>query len=76
MHTLNDFGANQGAFCHDTLEGHHVVQLLRSQSAGVTGEFTKGSHIGTVVVLWMLLEIEWCMLYCMSTDRIITCFLG
>jgi hypothetical protein len=49
--TLNDLGADQGAFCDDTLERDHVVQLLRSQCTGVAGEFSECTDIGTVVSL-------------------------
>jgi hypothetical protein len=49
MHTLDYLRSDKRCLCDDTLQRHHVVELVRAECAGVAGVFAEAANVGAVV---------------------------
>lgn len=51
MHTLYHLGPNQRAFCNDTFERYHAIQVRGTHSARIARVLSEGTDVSTVVDL-------------------------
>jgi hypothetical protein len=54
MDAFNNLWSYKGAFCYDSLQRYHMVQVNRAQGSGVAREFAKAAYKGTIVDLCAL----------------------
>jgi hypothetical protein len=51
MDALDNLWAHERAFCHDSLQRYHMIQVNGAQSARVAGELSKAAYKGAIVDL-------------------------
>ena len=49
VHTLDNLGPHERCLCDDTLQRHHVVELIRAECAWVARVLAKAANVGAVV---------------------------
>ena len=49
VNTLDDLRPDKRSLCDDSLQRHHVVQLVRAECARIAGELAEAANVGAVV---------------------------
>jgi len=58
MYTLHHFWSYKWAFCNDSLQRYHVIEMCRTESARIAWVFSKASDVGTIIHLKQLAKVR------------------